>query len=151
VRLVDTTVWIDFFRGASTPHVEELERLINDHEDVCICGVILTEILQGIRDDTEHQRVLSSLRACVLLPMTEQTFLSSAELYRTARRRGFTIRNSVDCMIAAVAIEHDVTLLHHDRDFDTLARISALKITGTGKPTRPRTVRRVRGLAAGEG
>jgi predicted nucleic acid-binding protein len=138
VTLVDTTVWIDFFRDLDTPQVRELERLIQSNEDVCICGVILTEVLQGIRDDKDYARTLASFDAFVLLPMSQQTFLRAAELYRTLRRRGLTIRNSVDCMIAAVAIEHDVPLLHNDRDYEAIASLGTLRTGGTGKPTKPR-------------
>jgi predicted nucleic acid-binding protein len=135
VTLVDTTVWIDFFRGADSPPVQELERLLNANEDVCLCGVILTEVLQGIRDDQEYAAVLASFDAFILLPMTQQTFVKAAELYRALRRRGLTIRNAVDCMIAAVALEQDVALLHNDRDFDAIGSLGTLKIVEPKKPT----------------
>jgi predicted nucleic acid-binding protein len=126
--LVDTTVWIDFFAGKSTPEVCELERAIAEREDICTCGVILTEVLQGIHDDDEHRRVKSVFDAFLFLPMTRQIFLSAAELYRSLRRKGITIRNSVDCMIAAVALENDVALFHHDRDFDPLETHCGFKV-----------------------
>ena len=152
MTLVDTTVWIDFFRNEDAPHVRELERLIQLNEDVCICGVILTEVLQGIRDDKVYARTLAAFDVFILLPMTQQTFVKSAELYRSLRRRGLTIRNAIDCMIAAVAIEHDVPILHHDRDYDAIASLGTLRIANAEKPTKPHTVRRTRGgLAAGEG
>ena len=56
--LVDTTVWIDFFAAKSTPEVAELERMLNEEEDICTCGIILTEVLQGIREDLDYQRTL---------------------------------------------------------------------------------------------
>ena len=144
MTLVDTTVWIDLFRNADTPQVRELERLIHSNEDVCICGVILTEVLQGIRDDKDYARTLASFDAFVLLPMSPLTFLKAAELYRTLRSHGLTIRNSVDCMIAAVAIEHDVPLLHNDRDYEAIASLGTLRVVGTGKPTKPLKARQPR-------
>ena len=135
MTLVDTTVWIDFFRGTDTPQVQELERMLNASEDVCVCGFILTEVLQGIRDDKEYANALASFDSFILLPMTQPTFVKAAELYRTLRRRGLTIRNAVDCMIAAVALEHDIPLLHNDRDFGAIESLGTLKIVETKKPT----------------
>jgi predicted nucleic acid-binding protein len=126
--LVDTTVWIDFFRGKATPEVGELERLLEKEETVCTCGVVLTEVLQGIRADADYRRTLAIFDAFLLLPMNRQTFLKAAEMYRLLRRRGVTIRKAVDCMIAAVSIEHGVALLHNDRDFDPMEKHCGLKV-----------------------
>lgn len=143
MTLVDTTVWIDLFHGTDTAQVRELERMLNANEDVCVCGVVLTEVLQGIRDDKEYATVLASFNSLILLPMTPTTFVRAAELYRKLRRRGLTIRNAVDCMIAAVALEHGVALLHNDRDFDAIASLGELRIVEPENPTTPRTLRRV--------
>lgn len=136
VVLVDTTVWVDLFRGAATPQVATLERLIAGGEDVCTCGVILTEVLQGFREDSDFRRTVARFDAFVFLPMSRRTFVKAAELYRLLRRKGITIRKSVDCMIAAVSIEHDVPLLHNDRDFDPIEEYCGLRVveTGNGKP-----------------
>ena len=83
--LVDTTVWIDFFAGKSTREVGELERLLGEEEDICTCGVILTEVLQGIREDDDYRRTLSRFDAFLFLPMKRPTFLRAAELYRSLR------------------------------------------------------------------
>lgn len=125
--LVDTTVWIDFFSANSHPHVESLEKLIAEREDICLCGVILTEILQGIRDDAEFKKTRDLLTNLVFLPMSYSVYLSSAEIYRALRRKGITIRKSVDCMIAAVAIEHKIPLLHNDKDFIPIEKHFDLK------------------------
>ncbi len=127
VILVDTTVWIDWFKGNDTAHVLALERLIGEHEDLCVCGVILTEVLQGIRDDKDYAIVAARFQSFVYLPMGQITFTKAAELYRTLRRKGVTIRNAVDCMIAAVAIEHDIPLLQNDRDFIPIVQHCRLK------------------------
>ena len=115
--LVDTTVWIDFFSARSYPHVNALENLILNREDICLCGIILTEILQGIRKDTEFNRTRDLLANLIYLSMPHSVFLRSAEIYRNLRRKGITIRKSMDCMIASVALEHDIPLLHNDKDF----------------------------------
>jgi len=137
VTLVDTTVWIDFFRGTDTPEVHELQRRIDAGEDICVCGVILTEVLQGICEDKDHASVSAAFDAFLFLPMTQRTFTRAADLYRTLRRRGITIRNAVDCMIASVAIEHDIPLLHNDRDYEGIAALGGLKVVQTREqPTR---------------
>ena len=134
--LVDTTVWIDFFRGKSTPEVGELERLLSEGEDVCTCGVILTEVLQGIRADDDYRRTLSRFAIFLFLPMKRRTFVAAAALCRLLRRRGVTVRKPVDCMIAAVAIEHDLALLHHDRDFHPIEVYCGLKVVRLSKKPR---------------
>ena len=142
--LVDTTVWIDFFRGTNTPGVRELQRIVEADEDVCFCGVILTEVLQGICEDKDYAKAAAAFESFLFLPMTQRTFARAAEIYRALRRRGTTIRNAVDCMIAAVAIEHDIPLLHNDRGFAAIAALGGLKVVETReKPTR-RSVARLR-------
>lgn len=128
MTVVDTSVWIDLFAGRDNPHVTVLESLIEHRDDICLCGIILTEVLQGIRDDKEYSDTESMLANLLFLPMTRETFLLAANIYRSLRARGITIRNSVDCMIAAVCIENNVRLLHNDRDFDLLAVHSELQV-----------------------
>jgi predicted nucleic acid-binding protein len=124
--LVDTTVWIDFFGDRPEPHVVALQRLIENDEDLCICGVILAEVLQGIRSDADYLRTRDYFGSLILLPMGQETFVQAADLYRSLRKKGVTIRKPVDCMIASVAIEHELPLLHNDRDFDQIAKHSRL-------------------------
>ncbi|HPO10646.1 MAG TPA: PIN domain nuclease [bacterium] len=126
--LVDTSVWIDYFAGHDTPYAREIERLVNNREDVCICGIVLAEILQGIRKEKEYQRTRSVLLDLILLPMTQETFCMAADIYRTCRSRGITIRNATDCMIAAACIQHGAHLLHNDRDFDSIGSLFELRI-----------------------
>jgi predicted nucleic acid-binding protein len=120
--IVDTSVWIDFFAGKPQAYVKTLEELIINREDLCICGIILTEVLQGIRNDSEFKKTKNLFDSLLLLPMQYSTFLRSAEIYRTLRKKGITIRKSVDCMIAAVALEHDIAILDHDKDFDPIEK-----------------------------
>lgn len=126
--MVDTTVWIDFFGGKSQPHVKLLETLINERDDICICGIILTEILQGIREDTAYKKTKRLLENLIFLPMHYSSFVLSAEIYRKLRRKGITIRKTMDCMIAAVAIENDIALVHNDRDFIPIEKHFGMKM-----------------------
>jgi hypothetical protein len=126
--IVDTTVWIDFFSDKPSPEVQMLERFLTEGRDICLCGVILTEVLQGVREDNDCTKVLSRFDAFLFLGLNRRAFIKAAQIYRSLRRRGITIRKSVDCMIAAVAIEHDIPLLHNDRDFDPIEKFCGLKI-----------------------
>jgi predicted nucleic acid-binding protein len=128
VVLVDTTVWVDFFNDRNTSHVQTLEHLVADEEDICTCGVLLAEVLQGIRTDNDYRKTLSRFDTFLFLPMDRHTFVKAAELYRTLRRRGITIRKTVDCMIAAAAIEHRIPLLHNDKDFDPIEKFCGLLV-----------------------
>ena len=124
--LVDSSVWIDFFGGTESLQVQRLERCIRDREDLVLCGIVLTECLQGIRHDRQFACVRQRFKPLILLPMPEQVFISAAELYRHLRAQGVTLRKTNDCIIAATAIHHGASLLHDDRDFDLLDRHSAL-------------------------
>jgi hypothetical protein len=119
--LVDTTVWIDLFAGNATPQVNLLEQLVRDREDLCICGVILTEILQGIKTETNYQKTKEVLLNLLYLPMTRSTFIQAANVYRILRSKGITIRKPIDCMIASACLENNAHLLHNDKDFTHIA------------------------------
>ena len=128
ILLVDTSVWIDFFAGRDTPQTRIFKDAIREGVDVALTGVILTEILQGVPSDSGFARLrkdLSSFR--VLHPASEDTYVHAAKLYRTGRKRGVTIRSLVDCLIAAVAMEQDATVLHKDRDYDRISEYAPLK------------------------
>ena len=122
MTLVDTSVWIDFFRGLTLPHVARLERLVQEDDTIALCGINLTEILQGIDDDPVHRRVHAHLSELVLIPLSESTFVAAADIYRTLRRKGVTIRKTNDCIIAAAAMQSDSSLLHNDHDFTVIAK-----------------------------
>lgn len=126
--LVDTSVWIDFFRGADSDEAERLVAAIATQEDLCIGGVILTEVYQGIQSDRDYRRVKRMLAPLIYLAMPRSAFEAAASIYRKARAGGETIRNTVDCLIAACAIHHNVPLLQRDRDFQTISRHSRLRL-----------------------
>jgi predicted nucleic acid-binding protein len=128
--VVDTSVWVDFFRGTETQEVRRLERFLEESEDICTCGVILSEVLQGIRGDSEYARTLSRFNTFLYLEAPRSAFVTAAEIYRGLRRRGITVSKPLDCMIAAVAMQHNVSLLHADSDFNPIARFCGLKVVG---------------------
>lgn len=105
-----------------------IEQLV-DVNEIVTCLPIVQEVLQGVDDDyrfEDMRDVLYNLRA-IEDPLTGELFHEAILLYRAARKHGVTVRSSVDCLIAASAIRHGATLLHRDRDFDHLARITPLQ------------------------
>ena len=129
--LVDTSVWVDGLNGRETPGVQRLRRCIAEGDTICACGVVLAETLQGIRDDAQFEATRRAFEGFFFLPMSRATCVDAAQLYRGLRKRGVTVRKPADCLIAAVAIEHGVHLLHSDRDFDVLAKYGRLKVVTT--------------------
>lgn len=99
-----------------------------DFDDVVTCLPVIQEVLHGFRDERAFARARDAMHALPIVdsPLPASTFDRAADLYRSARRAGLTVRSGVDCLIAASAIRHNLTVLHVDRDFDTLAQISAL-------------------------
>ncbi len=122
--LVDTSVWIEVFRKPSRVRLDQ----VVDFDDVTTCLPVVQEVLQGFRDERAYQTARDALFALPMVdsPLTPPVFEQAIDLYRAARRAGLTIRSGVDCLIAACAIRHSLTVLHHDRDFDLLAKVSAL-------------------------
>ena len=123
--LVDTSVWIDFFKGADNTHVACLERLLHRGE-ASTCPVVLMEILQGIRSDSACKNTERLMASLAQYPVADAFYLESAWLYRDLRKKGLTIRKSLDCLIAVVAMNNQLPLLHKDRDFEAIARHSEL-------------------------
>jgi predicted nucleic acid-binding protein len=129
VIVVDTTVWVDFLAGRDQPHVSELIALVEDDAGVALTDIILTEVLQGVRTKRDARRVEHRLRAFDILRLEElEDFTYAAELYRTARSEGYTIRRTLDCLIAAACIREQVPVLHNDADFDRLAEATPLRV-----------------------
>ena len=126
--LVDTSVWIDFFNGVRSKEDAALVSMIEVDDPVFLCPTILQEVLQGFRSDEDHhsaQEILLSYP--IACPDPVRISLKSADLYRSLRRIGVTIRKSNDIRIAAVAIEEGLQLLYRDRNFDLIVAHSDLE------------------------
>lgn len=127
--VVDTSVWIDVLNEVPSPHADECVRLIERGEPVALTDIVLTEILQGLRDDAEATAVERHLRAFPILRLDGlDDFALAASLHRTARRAGVTIRKTLDCLIAAPCVRTGAPLLHVDEDFDRLASCTPLRL-----------------------
>jgi predicted nucleic acid-binding protein len=122
--LVDTSVWIDLIAGhhtAATAFVAAQEA----HDDIALTEFTYLEVLQGVREDKVHATLRDWLaQQTILTPLNGlETFDYAAQLYRRARKRGYTIRSTLDCLLAAQAIERNAMLVHNDRDFLWLAAV----------------------------
>ncbi len=126
--LVDTSAWVDFLNGAPSPAAEALAELLNGDDDVCTCGIVVAEVFQGLRRDEGRDAIRRSFEDLVFLePPGIRLYLRAAELYRELRRRGKTVRSTVDCIIAAIAEDGGCSLLAHDRDMDAILDSGLLK------------------------
>jgi predicted nucleic acid-binding protein len=127
--VVDTTVWIDFLAGRDTPFDRHLATLIEKGTGVALTDLIYCEVLQGLLDDAQYARTREILLAYPILCVRGlSTFEHAANIYRACRKRGFTIRKTADCLIAATCLEADAELYHNDRDFDAIAKVEELRI-----------------------
>ena len=118
MTIVDTTVWIDYLGGMTNAQTEWLAREIG-LQPLGITDLILCEVLQGIRDNAEFTAVQQELGEFDLFETGgEQLAIASAQNYRALRSRGYTVRKTIDCLIATFCIVRGHTLLHRDRDFD---------------------------------
>lgn len=127
--VVDTTVWIDFLEARNTQYDRKLKALIEDGTSVGLTDLIYGEILQGIRDDATFSQIREMLQAFPILRVRGlRTFEHAAAIYRACRKRGLTIRSTIDCIIAATCIESGAELYHNDRDFETIASLHDLRI-----------------------
>src|SRR5581483_1132368 len=135
VIVVDTSVWIDFFRDNAIWQVEHLAALITDDEPVALTDIVLTEVLQGLASDRAARRVERRLLVFDVLHLdTLDDLRRAAALYRRARSRGVTIRRTLDCLIASVCIRDGAGLLHADAVFDQLATCTALRVRACRRP-----------------
>ena len=126
--LVDSSVWIDYFRSADTPQVALLDSLLG-RTPLAIGDLIAAEVLQGVRDDREFKLVKQTLEAFDHIDLVGYDVAVKASLnYRTLRAMGITIRKTIDTLIATRCIEDGLTLLHADRDFEPFTQHLGLKV-----------------------
>jgi len=122
---VDTSVWIEVFRKPSQFNLTS----VVDLDEVVTCLPVIQEVLQGFSEERAFRIARDAMFALPILesPVSPGIYEEAVQLYRSARRAGVTVRSSVDCLIAACAIRHGIPVLHRDRDFSSLARVSSLK------------------------
>ena len=119
--LVDTSVWVDFLNGYSSPEREALADLLAGEDEICTCGVVVAEVFQGLRSEKgrdEIQRLFQKL--LFFEPAGIELYLRAADIYRLLRRKGLTVRSTIDCLIAVLAEQNGCYVLARDRDLETI-------------------------------
>lgn len=127
-RLYDTSAWIDFRKNVISALTNQLDEDLQDNL-VCICPVIIQEVLQGVREDADFEALKEDFKALKILQLeATEVAVAAAQLYRQLRKKGVTIRKPNDCLIAAYALHFDLEICHNDVDFDQIAAHTDLKI-----------------------
>lgn len=125
--LVDSSVWIDYFRGVETPQVIRLDECLG-RTPLAVGDLIVAEVLQGMRGSREFKKVQRMFDAFIRLDVCGYDLaLKAAQNYRALRARGITIRKTIDTLIATRCIEDDLLLLHADADFRPFAQYLGLR------------------------
>jgi predicted nucleic acid-binding protein len=118
VIFVDSSVWIEYFRGLGTPEADRLDSLLGK-EPLATGDLVLTEVLQGFASDRDFNQAQALLRSVTLIELCgAEIAIKAARNHRQLRALGITVRKTIDTVIATRCIEDDLALLHRDRDFD---------------------------------
>jgi predicted nucleic acid-binding protein len=128
--LVDTSVLIGYFRGAAGPHYDKMNYLIDNDIPYGICNYVYQELLQGAANRHDYDSLkeyLSTLPFYDLL-CGKESFEDAAYMYKNCRKRGITVRSTIDLLIAQIAIENNLFLFHNDNDFTNISKLTELKI-----------------------
>lgn len=128
--LIDSSAWIEFLRDTGSPACERVGELLGG--EIAVCEPVRMEILSGARDDRHLNDLRRLLAGATLLSTASVDYEEAASLYRICRRRGETVRRLIECLIATVAIRSGVPILHHDADYEVLARHTALVTDQSG-------------------
>ena len=126
--LIDASAFIEFLNRTGSREDILIEQLILNNEDIVLADITLTEILQGIKTDREYREVKASLLTFPILSLkSPDSYIAAADLFRKCRKRGLTIRSTVDLLISQIALEYGATLLHNDRDFEAIAQVCDIR------------------------
>lgn len=126
--LVDTSAWIEFLRATGSPVHRQLRSLIEQDDRIATTDLVVLELLAGARSEERASELRRMLMRYEFLPLASlDDAEQAAALYRQCRRSGLTIRGMNDCVIAAVAIRTGAVVLHFDRDFDAMAKLTTLR------------------------
>lgn len=126
--VADTSAWIDYFRGVAAPHTDALDRALSESR-IVIGDLIMAELLQGFSGEREFQiakQLMDGLEYRDLVG--REMAIAAAQNYRTSRRKGVTVRKTIDVLIATFCIENGFDLIHNDRDFDPMEELLGLRV-----------------------
>jgi predicted nucleic acid-binding protein len=123
--LVDTSVWVGYLRGDERPAVSRLAELLDRGTPVAVTSIVAQELLQGVAPGPAFDRLERYLSSQLRVEPVDPWLaaVEAARMFGACRAAGVTVRSTLDCLIARIAIEHGVALLHDDRDFDAIARV----------------------------
>lgn len=126
--IVDTTVWIDYFRGTQNSETDYLDRELS-RQPFALTDLILCETLQGVKDDRAFAAILREFENFELFQTGGAVLaIEAARNFRDLRRRGQTVRKTIDCLIATFCLMEGHSLLHRDRDFDPFEKLLGLAV-----------------------
>lgn len=133
--LVDTSAWIEHLRGSDGAVAREFRVLLRERvAEIATTEPVVMELLAGARDELALRQLDTLANGMVQLPVNpHRDYHDAAALYRAGRRGGRTIRKLIDCLIAAVALRHQATLVHNDADFDVIAEVAPLRVHRLGR------------------
>jgi predicted nucleic acid-binding protein len=132
--IVDTTVWVDYLHGTRNQETEWLDREVG-REEIGLTDLILCEVLQGVQGDDEYRRVRMLLSEFELFETGGEEFcIAAAENYRKLRKRGRTVRKTIDCLIATFCVRNGHSLLHRDNDFRHFEELLGLAVIHAKPP-----------------
>jgi len=127
VNLVDSSIWIDYFRGMPTAARDTLRSMLADGDEVFITEPIIMELLAGAPDFSAARRLETLVNGLSLLTVEpDLDYRDAASIYRNVRRSGRTVRKMNDCLIAAVALRTGATVVHKDIDFEMIGEVVPL-------------------------
>jgi predicted nucleic acid-binding protein len=128
VVIVDTTVWVDYFSGIANSHTDWLDRELA-RQRLGLTDLILSEVLQGVRDEPQAAETRSELLKFEVLTMGGVPLaVAAARNYRTLRSKGRTVRRTIDCWVATFCLLNDHSLLHNDSDFEPFEEFLGLRV-----------------------
>ncbi len=135
MTLVDTSVWVDYLNGFQSQEAQWLYKAIREDRPLVIPGLVLAEILCGLKGEDDSERIQTIILAGFeeAPPLVLDDYVDAARLFRKCRSRGFTLRSLVDCLIAGICIRYGYSLLSKDRDFLSIAAVvdlNLLRVTG---------------------
>lgn len=128
--LVDTSVLIDFFKGSKNEATSRFKLILEQGLNFGITSQIFQEVLQGAKSEKEYEMLRRYLETQRFFQPKDPiaSFAEAARIFFQCRKRGLTIRSTIDCLIAQIALEHDLLILHSDQDFHLMANVIPLKI-----------------------
>lgn len=127
--IADSSVWIDLLRAVPSLHAEWLRAALRHKEPLTVPGLIAAEVLQGMKSEADANRLASLFEDFPPAPaLTYADHVDAARLWRRCRAKGVTVRSTVDCLIAQLAIRHRLILVSKDRDFEGIAKVAPLRL-----------------------